>query len=109
LQFPHRYAAMNNTALHAATGKVIVLLNNDVDVIDPGWLEEMVSHAMRPDVGLVGAKLLYDDSVQHAGIVLGAWVGNMESLPTVSSGTCVFTLAKPTFHRFERSNLTALC
>ena len=49
-----------------------MLLNNDIDVIAPGWLTEMVSHAIRPDVGAVGAKLLYPDgTVQHAGIALG--------------------------------------
>jgi len=69
---PFNYSAMNNAALHASTGEVLVLLNNDVDVIDPDWLREMVSHAIRPDVGVVGAKLLYGDCrVQHAGIVLG--------------------------------------
>jgi glycosyltransferase involved in cell wall biosynthesis len=69
---PFNYSAMNNAALQAATGEVVVLLNNDTEVDDPNWLEEMVSHAIRPGVGLVGAKLLYGDGrVQHAGIVAG--------------------------------------
>ena len=51
-------------------------MNNDVDVISSLWLEEMVSHALRPEVGAVGAKLLYPDGrVQHAGVVLGAGHG----------------------------------
>jgi GT2 family glycosyltransferase len=55
-----------------ARGQIVVLLNNDVDVISSGWLEEMVSHALRPQVGAVGAKLLYPDGrVQHAGVFLG--------------------------------------
>jgi O-antigen biosynthesis protein len=69
---PFNYAAMNNRAAQEARGEILLLLNNDTDVIDPDWLREMVSHAMRPDVGAVGAKLLYEDErVQHAGMVLG--------------------------------------
>jgi glycosyltransferase involved in cell wall biosynthesis len=70
------YAAMNNRAVQEAHGEVIVLMNNDVDVISSLWLEEMVSHALRPEVGAVGAKLLYADGrVQHAGVVLGVGHG----------------------------------
>ena len=69
---PFNWSALNNHAVRAMRGEVAVLLNNDTDVIDPAWLSEMVAHAMRPDVGVVGAKLLYrDGTVQHAGIVLG--------------------------------------
>src|SRR5262249_8359526 len=47
-------------------------LNNDISVIESGWLREMVSQAIRPDVGIVGAKLLYsNEQVQHGGVVLG--------------------------------------
>lgn len=67
------YAAINNSAAAEARGEVLLFLNNDIDVIAPGWLEEMVSHAVRPEIGAVGAKLLYPDGrVQHAGVVLGA-------------------------------------
>lgn len=66
------WSAMNNAALQVASGEVVVLLNNDTDVIHPDWLDEMVTHALRPDVGVVGARLLFGDgSVQHAGVVLG--------------------------------------
>jgi GT2 family glycosyltransferase len=66
------FAAICNAAVREARGQVVVLLNNDVDVIHPDWLRELVSHAVRPDVGAVGAKLLYaDGQVQHAGVVLG--------------------------------------
>jgi glycosyltransferase involved in cell wall biosynthesis len=74
LRFPgaFNYSAINNHAVAEATGEVIVMLNNDIDVLHGDWLREMVSHAVRPDVGVVGAKLLYpDDTVQHAGVVLG--------------------------------------
>lgn len=69
---PFNYAALNNRAVQVATGEVLVLLNNDVDVRSSDWLREMVSHVLRPGVGTVGARLLYEDgSVQHAGVVLG--------------------------------------
>jgi glycosyltransferase involved in cell wall biosynthesis len=66
------YSAINNFGVRESSGKVIALINNDIKVISPGWLKEMVSHALRPGIGAVGAKLLYpDDTVQHAGIILG--------------------------------------
>lgn len=69
---PFNYAALNNRAVAAATGDIVLLLNNDIEVIESGWLREMVSHAIRPDVGAVGARLLYGDGrVQHGGVVLG--------------------------------------
>ena len=58
--------------MRQAHGDAVGLLNNDLEVISPGWLEEMVSQAMRPEIGCVGAMLYYpDDTVQHAGCVLG--------------------------------------
>jgi GT2 family glycosyltransferase len=70
---PFNYAALNNQAAAEARGEVLLLLNNDIEVIEPGWLREMVSHAVRPEVGAVGAKLLYaDGSLQHGGVVAGA-------------------------------------
>ena len=55
-----------------ATGSLILLLNNDIDVIHLDWLREMVSHAIRPEIGAVGAKLLYPDgTIQHGGITVG--------------------------------------
>lgn len=74
LPFPgaFNWSAMNNRAVRASTGEILCLLNNDIEVIEPNWMRELVSHAIRSDVGLVGAKLLYPDrTVQHAGIVLG--------------------------------------
>lgn len=66
------YSDMNNKAVAQARGEIIGLINNDADVIDPGWLSEMVSHAIRPENGAVGAKLLYPNNrVQHAGVILG--------------------------------------
>jgi GT2 family glycosyltransferase len=69
---PFNYSRLNNLAADQARGVVLGLINNDIEVIDPGWLTEMLSLAMRPNVGCVGAKLLYpNDSIQHAGIYLG--------------------------------------
>lgn len=69
---PFNYSALNNAAARQTRGDVLVLLNNDTEVITSSWLEELVSHAMRPEVGAVGARLLYPDgTVQHAGVVLG--------------------------------------
>jgi GT2 family glycosyltransferase len=68
---PFNYSALNNRAVRAARGEVVVLLNNDTEITEPGWLRELVSHARRPEVGAVGAKLRYaDGSIQHGGIVL---------------------------------------
>jgi GT2 family glycosyltransferase len=69
---PFNYSALNNFAAQYAQGEIFALLNNDVEVIDKEWLAEMVSHAIRPGVGAVGAKLLYTNgTVQHAGVILG--------------------------------------
>ena len=69
---PFNYSAINNYGAQSASGELLGLLNNDVEVINPDWLTEMVSHAIRPDIGAVGAKLFYTDGyVQHAGVVVG--------------------------------------
>lgn len=69
---PFNYSAINNAAVHAATGELICLLNNDTEVMNPEWLEEMVAHLLRPGVGAVGARLFYGDGrVQHAGDAVG--------------------------------------
>jgi GT2 family glycosyltransferase len=69
---PFNFSGINNFAVAQARGDVIALVNNDIEVISPDWLEEMVGHALRPEIGCVGAKLLYPDgTVQHAGVVLG--------------------------------------
>lgn len=66
---PFNYSKLNNDGAAAASGEVLVLLNNDVEILDPGWLREMVSLAVRPEIGCVGATLLYADRrIQHAGV-----------------------------------------
>lgn len=67
------YSEINNLGAQHAAGEYLVLLNNDTEVISETWLEELLGCSMRPDVGITGARLYYgDDTVQHAGIVLGA-------------------------------------
>ncbi|WP_426753021.1 glycosyltransferase [Myxococcus sp. Y35] len=69
---PFNYPAINNWAAKQATGELLLFLNNDMEVVDPGWLDELVSQAQRPEVGAVGCKLLFPEgTVQHAGVVLG--------------------------------------
>lgn len=61
-----------NIGVEAAKGDMILLLNNDVEVVEPGWLTEMVALASLPGAGVVGAKLLFPDrTVQHAGAIVG--------------------------------------
>lgn len=69
---PFNYSALNNGAARIANGSMIGLINNDIEIITPDWLEEMVSIAMQPGVGAVGARLWYpDDRLQHGGVVVG--------------------------------------
>ena len=66
------YSKINNFARKFANGRYILFLNNDVEMIKPDSLHEMISYLKRDDVGIVGAKLLYSDkSYQHAGVVIG--------------------------------------
>ncbi|KQP75084.1 glycosyl transferase [Methylobacterium sp. Leaf113] len=69
---PFNFSAMINAGVAAARGSVVVLLNNDVAVLREDWLEVLVRQACRPEIGAVGAKLLYaDGTLQHAGVVVG--------------------------------------
>ncbi|QJR16531.1 glycosyltransferase family 2 protein [Usitatibacter palustris] len=70
---PFNFSRINNDSARAAKGDVLVFLNNDIEVISPDWLTELVSHAVRPGIGAVGAKLWYpNDTIQHAGLILVA-------------------------------------
>ena len=69
---PFNFSAINNFAVEQTDCPWLLFLNNDVEVIESEWLSAMVEHVQRPEVGAVGARLLYpDDTVQHAGVVLG--------------------------------------
>ena len=66
------YSKINNFGASKASGDYYILLNNDTEVIEPTWIEEMLGYCQMDDVGIVGAKLLYpDDTVQHCGVVVG--------------------------------------
>ena len=66
------YSKINNFGEKHSDGEYVLLLNNDTQVITPDWIEEMLMYAQRSDVGVVGAKLYYEDkTIQHAGIVIG--------------------------------------
>jgi len=76
---PFNFSALNNRGVQIARGTFVLLLNNDTEVISPDWLQEMAAQAARPEIGAVGAMLLFpNDTIQHAGIVLGIgeWAGH---------------------------------
>ncbi len=69
---PFNFSALNNSAVRSARGVFLGLVNNDIEVISPGWLGEMVSLAQQPGVGAVGARLLYPNgTLQHGGVICG--------------------------------------
>ena len=67
------YSRLNNRGVDLSRGSLVALLNNDVEVINDGWLSEMVSRMVRPEVAMVGARLWYPNgTIQHGGVILGA-------------------------------------
>jgi GT2 family glycosyltransferase len=87
---PFNYPALINDAIPSITTPYVLMLNDDITVIDPGWLSAMVEQGQRPKVGIVGAKLLYpDDTIQHAGVILGPFGGSVhvyKRLPAANPG-----------------------
>lgn len=66
------FSEINNFAANFTKGDYLLFLNNDTEVVTPDWIETMLEHAQRPEVGAVGCKLLYsDNTIQHAGVILG--------------------------------------
>jgi len=69
---PFNYSKINNYAVNEARGDILVFMNNDIEIISENWLCEMIQHNLRDEIGVVGAKLYYEnDTIQHAGVVLG--------------------------------------
>ena len=69
---PFNFSALNNAAVAGVSSRLLAFINDDILVVEPGWLKAMAAYAVQPDVGAVGAKLFYPDGrIQHAGIVLG--------------------------------------
>lgn len=107
---PFNFSQLNNHAAREARGELLAFVNNDIEVIDGEWLREMASHAVRPEVGAVGAKLLFPDgTVQHAGIITGLGTDRIagtphRGIPRDSPGYCGRALAVQEF-----SAVTAAC
>jgi GT2 family glycosyltransferase len=69
---PFNFSRLNNLAVKVARGELLVFLNNDTEVITADWLEAMAEQAIRPQIGAVGATLLFpNDTIQHAGVIVG--------------------------------------
>ena len=95
---PFNYADINNYAVqNFVQGEHVVLMNNDIEIITPDWIEAMLEHSQRPEVGVVGAKLYYpNDTVQHAGVVIG--IGG-------TAGHAYKNLDRQTMGYFNRANI----
>jgi|GEM_PF-557025 len=120
---PFNYSAINNYAVTQSSGEVLAFLNNDIEVITPGWLEEMVALALLPKHGVVGAMLYYpNDTIQHAGVIAGigdvaghAWIDKkrgskdhrdksfVSRYMTVSTAACI-VLTRDVFNAAEGFN-----
>jgi GT2 family glycosyltransferase len=92
VRYPEKFnfSALNNFAAGQAHGEYLIFLNNDVEVISPGWIEALLEHSQRKEVACVGAKLLYPDgTIQHAGVIVGlSGIADpiYKSCPGISSG-----------------------
>ncbi len=72
LDIPFNFSTLNNYAVNQAKGDYLLFLNNDTEVISPDWIDAMVEQAQRASIGAVGSLLLYsDNTIQHAGVILG--------------------------------------
>lgn len=99
---PFNFSAINNFGVSQTKGEVLGFINNDIAVITPNWLEEMVSNALRPDIGAVGAKLYYpNDTIQHGGVLLGVGIGDM-----IVAGHAFYHLPKNDPGYYARAILT---
>ncbi|MFN0061419.1 MAG: glycosyltransferase [Myxococcaceae bacterium] len=105
---PFNYSAINNFAAQHAQGDVLCFLNNDVEITDPGWLKELVSWAQRPEIGIVGPKLMFPDgTLQHAGVVVG--LNGFAGHPFVGMAEDAFTaMGSPNWAR-NVSAVTGAC
>lgn len=94
---PFNFSSINNVAVDSIDSPLVGFINNDIEAIHADWLHEMVSHALRPEIGAVGAKLYYpNNTVQHAGIITGV-------------GIPVNAVAGHFFHGVKREELGYFC
>lgn len=71
-ELPFNFSRLNNVGAKESRGSILCLMNNDIEVITPGWLEEMVSFSLLPEMGCIGSRLWYPDgSLQHGGVIIG--------------------------------------
>jgi len=105
---PFNFSALNNAAVRRTDAELVCLLNNDVEVLHPEWLEEMVSVALQPGVGAVGAKLFYPDGrIQHGGVLVGLYGAADHAYAGAPGGAAGF--AQQLLVRREVSAVTAAC
>lgn len=105
---PFNFSKLINFGVRNSKGEVLCLLNNDTEVTDPDWLKEMVRHAVRKEVGIVGAKLLYTNGVvQHGGVVMGIWNGTDHAFKGVHSKSEGYMRRLITTHNYLA--VTAAC
>jgi GT2 family glycosyltransferase len=98
---PFNFSAMNNEAARRTEAPFILFLNDDMTIIEPEWMTAMLEYAQRPEIGAVGAQLLFpNDAIQHAGVVMGVY-GN--------SGHAFRRLHGKALHYFALSDLTRDC
>jgi glycosyltransferase involved in cell wall biosynthesis len=70
--FAFNFSSINNYGEKMCQGEHLILLNNDIEIITPEWIEALLEHSQRPEIGVVGAKLYYpNDTIQHAGVIMG--------------------------------------
>src|SRR5205814_4709019 len=102
------FSRLINRGAAAATGEVLAFLNNDMEANEPGWLREMVSHAMRVGIGAVGARLWYPDgTLQHGGVILGLGGVAGHAFPRIPRGHPGFL--NPAWLQQECSAVTCAC
>ena len=90
------FSAINNFGRRSAGGDYLVLLNNDIEIISPDWIEQMLMLAQQPEVGAVGAMLYYpDNTIQHAGVItgLGGYAGHSHKYAKRGHSGYMFRLA----------------
>lgn len=102
------YSAINNFGAKYAKGEYLLLLNNDIEVIQGTWMEEMLGYCQREDVGIVGARLYYpDDTIQHAGVVIG--FGGVAGHTFIGQGRYEFGYFARAMCTQDYSAVTAAC
>jgi GT2 family glycosyltransferase len=98
---PFNFSLLCNRAARVTTADYLLFLNDDVSVIHPDWLDAMMEHAQRPEIGAVGSLLLFpDDRIQHAGVLMGLYGLAAHSFRHLDSRVC---------HHFDMPTLTRNC